>query len=452
MNVILAAGAGTRMKSDLPKVLHPLLGKPMIEWAVGVAESVSAQKPIVVVGHEQAQIRETLGDRAEYVEQPELLGTGHAVQQAASLLTDQSDAVIVTYGDMPLLRGETITGLLDLFAQEIKASTPPAIAMLTVIREDAQGFGRIVRDDAGNVLRIVEEVDCTPDEREIRELNPGIYCFDAGWLWKNLAQIPLSAKGEYYLTDMVGMAVAQGRRVVTMPSPADEVNGINTRVHLADALQVLQRRILETHMLNGVTIVDPGATYVDDGIVIGRDTVILPGTILQGSTTIGAHSRIGPHSHLVDSQVGDRCRVTYSVVEQAVMEDDCDIGPFGHLRKGAHLAQGAHMGNFGEVKNSYLGPGAKMGHFSYLGDAQVGRDANIGAGTITCNYDGENKHPTKIGDGAFVGSDTLFVAPVEMGDNAITGAGSVVTHDVPANETVYGVPARKGGAKHTSVE
>jgi bifunctional UDP-N-acetylglucosamine pyrophosphorylase / glucosamine-1-phosphate N-acetyltransferase len=446
VNVILAAGAGTRMKSDVPKVMHPLLGKPMVEWAVEVAEAVGTRSPVVVVGHGQKQVREALGERAEYVEQEEQLGTGHAVQQARPVLEGRADAVLVTYADMPLLRTETLVQLVRLFKAERLSPDPSVLAILTVVREDAQGFGRIVRDEQGSVSRIVEEADCTPAELAIRELNTGVYCFDGGWLWENLARIPLSAKGEYYLPDMVGLAVEQGRRVVTMPAPEQEVNGINTRVHLAGAVQLLLQRILEAHMLNGVTIVDPGATYIDDGILIGRDTVILPGTVLQGNTSIGASSQIGPYSHIVDSQVGNRCRVTYSVVEQAVMADDCEIGPFGHLRKGAHLGQGVHMGNFGEVKNSYLGPGAKMGHFGYLGDAEVGPGVNIGAGTVTCNYDGVQKYSTRIGSGAFIGSDTLLVAPVEIGEGAKTGAGSVVTHNVPAHETVYGVPARKQGA------
>ena len=433
------------MKSDLPKVMHPLLGKPMVAWSVEMAEAVGSRKPVVVVGHGQDQVRNALGDRVDYVTQPERLGTGHAVMQAQSALAGQSDLVVVTYGDMPLLRAETIAGLVHTFKHETANAVRPAIAMLTVVREDAQGFGRIVRNDDGRVSRIVEEVDCTPQELAIRELNPGIYCFDAAWLWDNLSHIPLSAKGEYYLTDMVGLAVEQGRPVVTMLALPEEVYGINTRVHLADAVQLLTRRILEGHMLNGVTIVDPGATYIDAEVEIGRDTVVWPGTVLQGTTSIGAHAEIGPHTQIVDSRVGDRCRVTYSVVEHAIMEDDSEIGPFGHLRSGAHLGAGVHMGNFGEVKNSYLGPGSKMGHFSYLGDADVGPGANIGAGAITCNYDGEHKHPTKIGAGAFVGSDTLLVAPVEIGAGARTGAGAVVTRDVPANETVYGVPARRAG-------
>jgi len=448
--VILAAGSGTRMKSDLPKVLHPLLGRPMVAWTVEMAEAVGDQQPVLVVGHGKEQVKALLGDRAEFVEQKELLGTGHAVQQAAPVLQGRADAVVVTYGDMPLLRAETVRSLVDLFARERQASVQTALAMLTVVRDYPQGFGRVVRDAQGEVVRIVEEADCTPQQRALRELNPGIYCFDAEWLWQNLGQIPLSAKGEYYLTDMVGMAVEQGRRVVATPAPLDEVNGINTRVHLAEAAQILRYRVLEAHMLAGVTVVDPAATYVDAEVRIGRDSVLLPGVMLEGDTQIGEHAQIGPYSRIVNSRIGSRCRVQNSVVEDTIMEDDCQIGPFGHLRKGAHLGCGVHMGNFGEVKNSYLAPGVKMGHFSYLGDAQVGENVNIGAWTITCNYDGARKHRTVIGEGVFIGSDTLLVAPVEVGEGAKTGAGAVVTHDVPPHTVVVGVPARPMNPKpHT---
>ncbi len=314
--------------------------------------------------------------------------------------------------------------------------------MLTVTRDDPQGFGRIVRDESGEIAAIVEEPDCTPEQLAIRELNPGVYCFDAAWLWDNLSKLAVSSKGEYYLTDMVGLGVQQGKRIVSLDAPPDDLNGVNTRVHLAEATAALRQRILERHMMNGVTIVDPGSTLIDDAVSIGQDTVILPGTILQGATTIGLDASIGPNSQIVDSEIGDNCRVTYSVIEQAIMERGSEIGPFGHLRKGAHLGEGAHMGNFGEVKNSYLSPGVKMGHFSYLGDTTVEADVNIGAGTITCNYDGRQKHPTHIGAGAFIGSGTMLVAPLDIGEGAETGAGSVVTRDVAPRQLVYGVPAK----------
>jgi bifunctional UDP-N-acetylglucosamine pyrophosphorylase/glucosamine-1-phosphate N-acetyltransferase len=299
-----------------------------------------------------------------------------------------------------------------------------------------------VRDASGAIERIVEEADCTPEQALIRELNPAIYCFDAAWLWATLPQITQSAKGEFYLTDLVGMAVRQGRRVAAMPAPVAEVDGINTRVHLAHATGVLRQRILERHMLAGVTIIDPATTYIEEAVQIGMDTTVMPGCLLQGKTEIGRRCVIGPYSTIRDSAIADECRVFYAIVEGARMDRDAEIGPFGHLRKGAHLGEHVHMGNFGEVKDSYLGPGTKMGHFSYIGNAQIDANVNIGAGTITCNYDGKKKHKTVIGKGAFIGSDTMLVAPVTIGDGARTGAGAVVTHDVADGGLVVGVPAR----------
>lgn len=438
--VILAAGYGTRMKSALPKVLHPLLGRPMIEWALAAVAPVVELPPLVVVGHGQEQVRACLGERVRYAEQQQLLGTGHAVQQAAGQLAGEADVVIVTYGDMPMLRSETLASLLALFDAQ-QPVCHPALALLTVTRAEPQGFGRIVRDEQGAVCGIVEEADCTPAQKMIRELNPGIYCFDAEWLWANLPLLPLSAKGEYYLTDLVGMAVAQGRAVVAAPAPLEEVDGINTRVHLAHATGVLRRRILERHMLGGVTIVDPNSTYIEDAVQIGVDTTVFPGSILQGNTVIGERCTIGPYTQIVDCVLGDECRAVYAVMDNARMDKRAEIGPFGRLRKGAHLGEGVHMGNFGEVKDSYLGPGTKMGHFSYIGNAEIEGNVNIGAGTITCNYDGSKKHKTVIGKDVFIGSDTMLVAPLTIGEGARTGAGSVVTHDVGPGELVYGVPA-----------
>jgi bifunctional UDP-N-acetylglucosamine pyrophosphorylase/glucosamine-1-phosphate N-acetyltransferase len=429
------------MKSDLPKVLHPVAGRPMVEWAVQTAEQLSDILPVVVVGHGKDQVQALLMNRVSYAEQLQLLGTGHALMQARELLLGQADTVVVFYADMPLLQAETVQGLIDVYRLQ-RAKKNLALAMLTFERTDSQGFGRVVRDKNGAFQAIVEEVDCTPEQKLIRELNPGIYCFNAEWLWENLAGLTPSSKGEYYLTDMPGMAVQQRLAVATLQAPFDDVHGINTRIHLAQASAIMRHRILDRHMLNGVTIMDPQTTYVDDTVEIEPDATILPGCLLEGATKIGRHAVIGPYSRVTDCIIGDSCRVAYSVIERARMDAYADIGPFGRLRPGAHLGEGVHMGNFGEVKNSYLAPGTKMGHFSYVGDAQVGDNVIIGAGTITCNFDGQRKNQTVIGKDAFIGSDTLLVAPVTVGDGANTGAGSVVTRDVPPQTLVYGVPAR----------
>lgn len=437
--VILAAGQGTRMKSRLPKVLHSLGGRPFVLYSVEAATQASQRPPVLVVGHGSEQVREAVGEAARYVVQAEQLGTGHAVMQARTLLEGQGSYVIVCYADMPLLRHETLQRLLVT-----QQANDGPLSMLTVIADDPRGFGRIVRGEAGDVLAIVEEAVATPDQLAIRELNVGVYCYDADWLWQNLDRIPVTQpKGEYYITDLVEIAVQQGRRVqAIVADEPDEMLGINTRVHLAEAEAVLRRRIARDLMLSGVTLIDPASTYIQPSVTIGLDTVIQPNTVLEGNTVIGENCVIGPNAVIRSTQIGDYCTVFNSVLEYATLEDHVDIGPFGHLRKGAYLEEGVHMGNFGEVKNSRLHKGVKMGHFSYVGDGDIGEGTNIGAGTITCNYDGVNKHKTVTGKNVFIGSDTMLVAPVELGDGARTGAGSVVTRDVPAGGLVYGVPAR----------
>jgi bifunctional UDP-N-acetylglucosamine pyrophosphorylase/glucosamine-1-phosphate N-acetyltransferase len=426
------------MKSNIPKVLHPLLGKPMLDYLLEAACQATGANPVVVIGYQAEAVKEAAGDRADTVVQEPQLGTGHAVRQAEALLKDRAELVLVAYADMPLLTAETMQALI--YAQE---RHPGPMTMLTVNADDPRGFGRVVRTEAGHVAAIVEELHATPEQRQIKELNPGVYCFSAGWLWDSLQKIPLSPKGEYYLTDLVEIAVSQGLPVQALPlQDYHEAIGINSRVHLAEAEAVLRQRTNRRWMLSGVTLVDPQTTYIDAEVTIGQDTVIWPNTYLQGRTVIGEGCVIGPNTIIHHSKVGRGCTVLSSVVEKAEMEDDVDVGPFAHLRKGAHLAQGVHMGNFGEVKNSYLGPGTKMGHFSYIGDANIGPDVNIGAGTITCNFDGEKKNPTEIGAGVFIGSDTMLVAPVKLGDGARTGAGSVVTKNVAEDTLVVGIPAR----------
>jgi bifunctional UDP-N-acetylglucosamine pyrophosphorylase/glucosamine-1-phosphate N-acetyltransferase len=436
--VILAAGLGTRMKSGLPKVLHHLVGKPMAWYTLQAVGQVSQEKPIMVVGHAADQVRESLGDAADYALQEPLFGTGHAVMQAEAKLLGKSDLLLVTYADMPLLRGETLVGLVEL----AKSHNEP-ISMLTVTSEETRGFGRILRDADGKVREIIEEAEASPEQLQIHELNPGVYCFRTAWLWPALKRIRLSSKGEYYLTDLVSMAAAEGHRIYSLPvNDPNEVIGINTRVHLAQAEALIRQRINQNWMLAGVSMIDPGSIYIEPEVTLGQDTILWPGTYLHGSTQIGKNCVIGPNTIIKDTQVGDDCTLLASMLEGALLEDHVEMGPYCHLRKGAHLCKGVHMGNFGEVKNSTLGEGAKMGHFSYLGDTLVGADVNIGAGTITCNFDGTQKFPTEIGEGAFIGSDTMLVAPVKVGAGARTGAGSVVTKDVPANTLALGVPAR----------
>ncbi len=436
--VLLAAGQGTRMKSDLPKVLHPVCGRPMALYGLDAARSASTETPVLVVGVGAAEVRKTLGEEVEYVLQETPLGTGHAVKQAESLLKGKTDYVIVTYADMPLLRGSTLQKLVQA---QISNSGP--MSMLTAIYDDPRGFGRVIRKTDGTVAEIVEEYVATPEQLAVKELNVGAYCFRADWLWDALHRIPMSKKGEYYLTDTVELARKDGLPVQAIVlDDLVEIIGVNTRIHLSEAEAAMRQRINQMHMLNGVTLIDPASTYIEAGVTIGADTVIWPNTYIQGETSIGQGCSIGPNTHIRESKIGNRCKVFMSVMEGALLENDVDMGPFARLRKGARLCDHVHMGNFGEVKDSTLGPGVKMGHFSYIGNAQIGPDVNIGAGTITCNYDGEKKHPTEIGEGVFLGSDTMLVAPVKLGEFARTGAGAVVTRDIPADSLAVGVPAR----------
>ena len=437
--IVLAAGQGTRMKSDLPKVMHPLAGRPMVSFVVAAAQALDPARLVVVIGHGEHLVRQAVGDDVTYVTQREQLGTGHAVEQAAGAAASQAGTVLVLYGDTPLVRPETLRRVVEYHQAE-----SAAVTVLTSRPPDPTGYGRIVRDSESEaVLGIVEERDATPAQKAIGEVSSGIFCFRDSWLWPNLARIQPSPAGEYYLTQLVAIAQGENEKVTAwLVSDPLEVIGLDHRLKLSWGEAEMRRRINERWMLAGVTLVHPETTFIEAEVEIGADTIIWPNTFLQGKTRIGQGCTIGPGSIIRDSTIGDRVKIELSVVEQAVMEEDSEVGPFGHLRKGAHLGTGVHMGNFGEVKNSYLGPGVKMGHFSYMGDATVGEGANIGAGTITCNYDGQRKHRTIIGRQAFIGSDTMLVAPVELGDGARTGAGSVVTQDVPPGALAYGVPAR----------
>lgn len=437
--VLLAAGQGTRMKSSLPKVLHPVAGKPMIWHALKAIQQSTTEKPVVVVGHGVEEVTNYLSDSAQTVLQEPQLGTGHAVMQAESLLRGKTDLVVVCYSDMPLLRGETLQKLV-----ETQKQNKGPVSLLTVVAENPRGFGRILRKDDGSVTAIVEEYVATPEQLQVKELNVGGYCFDANWLWDALHRIPKNPqKGEYYLTDTIELAVKDGLSVhATVMDDLEETIGVNTRVHLAEVESAMRRRINQTHMLNGVTMIDPSSAYIETEVTIGKDTVIMPNTYLFGNTEIGERNVIGPNTIIRNSKVGNGCKILASDLEGALLENDVDMGPFARLRKGAHLGNHVHMGNFGEVKDSYLADGVKMGHFSYIGNAKIGSNTNIGAGTITANYDGEKKNPTEIGEDVFIGSDTMLVAPVKLGDGARTGAGAIVTKNVPDDTLVVGMPAR----------
>jgi bifunctional UDP-N-acetylglucosamine pyrophosphorylase/glucosamine-1-phosphate N-acetyltransferase len=410
----------------------------MVFSGLEAAQQVSTETPVLVVGYGAQAVKQVVGEAAQYVLQEQQLGTGHAVMQAEALLKGKTDYVIVTYADMPLLRAETLKDLV-----ETQQANQGPISMVTVIAQDPRGFGRIIRKPDGSVAAIVEEAAATPDQLQVKELNVGAYCFSADWLWDALHHIPLSQKGEYYLTDTVELAVKSGLpvRAIVLDDMIETI-GINTRVHLSEAEAAMRQRINRAHMLAGVSMIDPASTYIEPGVEIAPETTIWPNSYLHGKTSIGRGCVIGPNSIIRNTQIAQNCKVLSSVLEGAILEDGVDVGPFARLRTGAHLGPGVHIGNFGEVKDSTLGPGVKMGHFSYIGNATIGAETNIGAGTITCNYDGEKKHPTEIGEHAFIGSDTMLVAPINIGDGARTGAGSVVTKDIPADTLAVGAPAR----------
>ena len=438
-SVILAAGKGTRMCSNVPKVLHTLAGRPLMEYALDLGLGICNMTPIVVVGLESEKVQECIGDRATVVIQEEQLGTGHALNETAEVLREQADMVLVWAADMPLLTKEMLESVIN-----VQAENEGPISIITAISNDDRGFGRVIRSQLGEVQAIVEKSDATAEQLSINELNVGVYCFQSSWLWDELSALKPSSNGEYYLTDLIKSASLQNQNIgVVTTTAVDEIIGINTRIHLAEAEIAIRTRINNSWMERGVTLIDPANTYIEASVKIGLDTVVLPNTHLQGNTVIGSECTIGPNSTIQNSVIGDRCQIASSVLDRAKLENDVDVGPFGHLRAGTHLDSGVHIGNFGEVKNSYLGPDVKMGHFSYVGDATIGARTNIGAGSITCNYGMDrNKHRTEIGEDVFIGSDTMLVAPLRIGSKARTGAGSVVTKDLPDGSLAAGVPAR----------
>lgn len=427
--LILAAGKGTRMKSELPKVIHEVNGIPMISKIIKVLEVLKPEENILILGHKKEEVLKVVGEDADYVVQTEQLGTGHAVLQAKDKLKDYDGDVMVLCGDTPLLREETLEELY-----KFHRDTDSVTTILTSIYDNPFGYGRIVKEN-GIVKAIVEEKEADAEIKKIKEVNAGVYCFKGRELFDALSKITNNnEKGEYYLTDVIGIQVGEGKKVQSFVLNDNiEILGVNSKVELAQASKVLRDRKNIDLMEKGAILIDPSAVYAEEDVVVGRDTVIYPGAILQGKTVIGENCQILGTTRIIDSTLGNDIKVESSVIEESILEDGVTMGPFAHLRPKSHLKEKVHVGNFVEVKKSTLEKGVKAGHLTYLGDAQIGEDTNIGAGTITCNYDGKNKFKTVIGKNSFIGSDSMLVAPVIIGENALVGAGSVITKDVPDN-------------------
>jgi bifunctional UDP-N-acetylglucosamine pyrophosphorylase / glucosamine-1-phosphate N-acetyltransferase len=425
--VILAGGVGSRMKSKTHKVLHEICGKPMIQHMLDTLDATGFDRKIVIVGKWRDQVMGALGD-LEYAVQEEQLGTAHAVMMAKEQLAGETGLTLICAGDTPIIRSSTIEKMLAAHK-----SSGVALTVLTAIVDNPFGLGRIIRDENGNVLRIIEEKDATDEQRHIREINSSVFLVDNQVLFAALDKVDNNnAQGEYYLTDCLEVIRNAGHQIgAFVTDDPKEIQGINDRAQLAIANAIIRERIARTHMMNGVTILDPAHTYIETGVVIGADTVLLPGTVLEGRTVIGGGCTIGPNSHLTNSTIGDEVSVQHSVLNDCVVENAATVGPFAYLRPKAHIAKGAKIGDFVEIKNAKIGEGSKVSHLSYIGDAEVGSGVNVGCGTITVNYDGVNKHKTIIGNDTFIGCNSNLVAPVTVGNDVYVAAGSTITQDVP---------------------
>ena len=429
--IVLAAGEGTRMKSAHPKVAHKMLDRPLVWWAVRSAREAGADRIIVVVGNGADEVKGLLADEGvEFVEQTERLGTGHAVRVVRDAIGGFKGPVVVLSGDSPLVQAKTISDLVEKTRAEHNAAT-----VLTMTPPDCTGYGRVEIDGAGQVLGIIEHKDCTPEQREtLTECNSGVYCFCGGRLSDNIDKLTTdNAQGEYYLTDMIAIFREMGEPVASVHcGDYQELLGVNSRRQLAEATLIMQARINGQLMDAGVSMLDPAQVWVGAEVKVGRDTVLLPQTMLWGKTSVGEDCVIGPNTRLTDVAIGSGATVEETVGYGTIIDDGCSVGPRAYLRPGTHLLRGAHVGTHVEIKNSTIGEGSKVPHLSYIGDTTMGSGVNIGAGSITCNYDGAFKHPTTIGDNVFVGSDTMMVAPVNIGDDALLAASSCITEDVPA--------------------
>lgn len=441
--IVLAAGEGKRLRSDLPKVLHLAAGKPLLAHALAAVREGGVSKRIVVSSKRRAELEAALEAAGEtegvsYVVQDPPNGTGDAVRVGMEALADDVDTVLVTLGDAPLIKSETIAHLLELHLSSQAAAT-----VLTADAPLPNDGGRVLRGADDTVLRIVEARDASPEESLNSEINSGVCVFARDLLAENLARLsPSNSQGELYLTDVFALLRNDGKVVQALKATYDETLGVNDRIQLAEAGAALRRRTAEKWMSTGVTILDPQSTFIDSTVVIERDAVILPGTFLEGATTVASNAEVGPQTRVVDSSIGEGATVTFSVVRGSEVGPEASVGPFASLRPGSKLARGAKLGTFVESKNLELGEDSKANHLAYLGDARIGRGVNVGAGTITCNWDGQEKHMTVIDDDAYISSDTMLVAPVHIGERGATGAGSVVRDDVPPNGLAVGVPAR----------
>ena len=443
--LVLAAGLGTRMKSGRAKVLHELGGRPLIAHVCRTAKTLEPEKIHVIVGHQAdavaAAVLSVLDQgQVTFIKQARQLGTGDAVMSAHETLAGADSTVLILSGDVPLIRAETLRLFLDQHRQSGGVCT-----ILSVRMENPAGYGRIIRNEQDGFLKIVEQKDATPEEKQIREINSGIYCFEAGKLFTALKRVqPHNQQGEYYLTDVAEILRADGEQVnVHLHSDAREVSGVNTRAELAEFENLLRRNTIRGLMLEGgVTFIDPSRTYISPEAEIGRDTVIYPDVQIEGKSVVGENCLLRSGTRITNSRLGSNVTIKdHCLIVDSDVESHCSVGPFAHLRMNAFLAEGSAVGNFVEVKKSRLGRRSKAMHLTYLGDATIGEKTNIGAGTVTCNYDGRQKHETIIEDNVKIGSDTMLVAPVRVGSRSVTGAGSVVTRDVPPDSLVAGVPA-----------
>ncbi len=432
--IILAAGQGTRMKSSLPKVAHKILGKPMINYVLDAAHGCGADEVVCVVGSGRDKVEPLIKD-AKIAVQKSFLGTGDAVKCALEVLSEHVGSVIISYGDCPLIKSETLAELAKR-----RENSNASLVISTFEKDDPTGYGRIVRDSSLNIVKNVEEKDCDDETRKITECNAGFYCFDAECL---RAVIPMisndNASGEYYLTDAIEILSSMGRKIEAFQiGDSDELLGVNSQSQLAIASNIMKMRVNEAHMDRGVTLIDPNNVYISPDVKIEPGVEIWPNVIIMGNTSIGKDSVVGPNSRLVDTKVGAGCNVDETIAYESTIEDGASTGPRCYLRPGAHLCKNSKAGTCVEIKKSIVGQGSKVPHLSYIGDTEIGKGVNLGAGTITCNYDGVNKNKTKIGDDTFVGSSTMLVAPVEVGDNVVVGAGSVITDDIPDNSLAFG--------------